>query len=623
LVKAVSKGKTVITGKVGQCEASYTVTVIGLKDVETGITVTNADNSEMKENIALSVEVLQSEAVREEHTNAFEQIESDVEEDNGFVENVQVYDITLLDGSGVVQPETIVDVEIPLEKGDDANTKSIYRIEDDGTATEMETEYFDGKLMFKTEHFSVYVLVTKRLVKTIETIRLNEDMVHICPEKTKTLEVDIYPQDADRKSLIWTSENEILVKVSNQGDITGIAEGTTTIKVAVENTNVSDECTVVVSHEFDLGVIIKEASCEEPGLKEYTCNDCGRIIREDIVPIGHTEVIDEKMEATCTASGLTEGKHCSRCNKILIPQETIPLKEHKFGEWVITKEPTAMENGEKQRICVECGMTEIEEEPIRTPESEKDTIVILKEEIADALANATGDKVIIVIPETDIPVQNIQIPVESMETVATAEKSLTVETNTAIVTLDPAALTALVEEVDKNVAIELKVAEIEEEMLSDEQKQAIEKETKEVVSVIAIEILCNGNTICDFNGGIVTVQIPFTPEEGMTGSEYAIAYVAENGTIEYLETIYAEGCLVVELEHFSEYVIFGKEKSTILLGDANGDGRVNSRDAVSILRYIIKLTNEKFDDLAADINGNGRVDSRDAVQILRKLIGLE
>ncbi|MBE5956295.1 MAG: hypothetical protein E7253_07565 [Lachnospiraceae bacterium] len=61
----------------------------------------------------------------------------------------------------------------------------------------------------------------------------------------------------------------------------------------------------------------------------------------------------------------------------------------------------------------------------------------------------------------------------------------------------------------------------------------------------------------------------------------------------------------------------------VLIGDVNGDGKVNSKDAVAILRYIIKLSNEQFDILAADVNENGKVDSRDAVQILRKLIGLQ
>ena len=32
---------------------------------------------------------------------------------------------------------------------------------------------------------------------------------------------------------------------------------------------------------------------------------------------GHKEVLDSAKEATCTNTGLTEGIHCSICNKII------------------------------------------------------------------------------------------------------------------------------------------------------------------------------------------------------------------------------------------------------------------------------------------------------------------
>lgn len=58
-------------------------------------------------------------------------------------------------------------------------------------------------------------------------------------------------------------------------------------------------------------------------------------------------------------------------------------------------------------------------------------------------------------------------------------------------------------------------------------------------------------------------------------------------------------------------------------GDINGDGKVNSADALLILRYSIGYKNAISDNalLNADANGDGRVNSADALIILRISIG--
>lgn len=51
-------------------------------------------------------------------------------------------------------------------------------------------------------------------------------------------------------------------------------------------------------------------------------------------------------------------------------------------------------------------------------------------------------------------------------------------------------------------------------------------------------------------------------------------------------------------------------------GDVNGDGKVNSTDAVLILRYAAQLGVD-IDTAAADVNGDGKINSTDAVLVLR------
>ena len=44
--------------------------------------------------------------------------------------------------------------------------------------------------------------------------------------------------------------------------------------------------------------------------------------------VPHTEVIDPAKEATCTETGLTEGKHCSVCGEVIMEQEVVPMVPH-------------------------------------------------------------------------------------------------------------------------------------------------------------------------------------------------------------------------------------------------------------------------------------------------------
>ncbi len=162
-----------------------------------------------------------------------------------------------------------------------------------------------------------------------------------------------------------------------------------------------------------LGHSWKEATCEEP----KTCKRCGKVEGK---AKGHTEVIDKKVEPTCTQSGLTEGKHCSVCNKVLQAQTKISALGHDYKS-VVTK-PTTTKQGYTTHTCTRCGDSYKDSytAPIEEPESlyiassiynvgdkyiskikAKTTVKTLKEKLSTNATNVTISNKGTTLKETD------------------------------------------------------------------------------------------------------------------------------------------------------------------------------------------------------------------------------
>ena len=161
-----------------------------------------------------------------------------------------------------------------------------------------------------------------------------------------------------------TAENGAVVKlnpgtktttyqaVQNNTDITYTAINIQNVKLGETNNrcggtyNFTDGAWVKTTSEHKYtDSVTTAAGCETEGVKTFTC-PCGDSYTEAIAALGHNEVIDKAVDPTCTATGLTEGKHCDRCDKVLVAQTQVSALGHKIEQHA---------NCTNAGVCTVCG----------------------------------------------------------------------------------------------------------------------------------------------------------------------------------------------------------------------------------------------------------------------------
>ena len=172
----------------------------------------------------------------------------------------------------------------------------------------------------------------------------------------------------------------------------------------------------------------------------------------------------------------------------------------------------------------------------------------------DKLVTDNGDKKTaeIDLSGTKSGITDVTLPTDAVKELAASEaESLTVKLPDVTVSFDDKALAAVAEQSSgTDLSLSVNVGAANNSNLTDAQKNAITGARE--LSVIEVSLSSNGEKISNFNGGSVTIDVPF--QWSMKGLLRAY-YIDENGNKSAIDVTYKNGVATLVLNHFSTYVV--------------------------------------------------------------------
>lgn len=115
----------------------------------------------------------------------------------------------------------------------------------------------------------------------------------------------------------------------------------------------------VTEHAWQAAVT--EPTCEDMGYTTYTCAHCGCSYISDLQnSLGHSYVLQNVKEATCTEAGYTGDLICTVCGDVKSRGEAVAALGHHYGPWTVTQEADCFTDGSREHTCSVCGFVEQE-----------------------------------------------------------------------------------------------------------------------------------------------------------------------------------------------------------------------------------------------------------------------
>ena len=288
------------------------------------------------------------------------------------------------------------------------------------------------------------------------------------------------------------------------------------------------------------------ATCKAPA----NCSICGQSYGEKN-PSNHTggtEVRNQK-EATTTTEGYTGDTYCLGCGEKIASGMVSPKLPSSGGgsssgggggsSTPSVTIPVSSDHGGAKLSATISGSTA--------------TVSVSGKEIDKVIAD--GAKSVTVDLSRLSKVDSVKLPASIIAKTEDAEDTrLTIRLPDGAVELDEAALESIAS--GKTVTVSVQQAK-----LTNAQQEAVSS-LAQVAVVVDVDIVVGTVKQSAFNGGRLTISIPYIPEKGEDTSTLAVWYIRDNGSIENKGGSYdaKSGCFVFETDHLSRYLLVHTEQ---------------------------------------------------------------
>lgn len=222
-----------------------------------------------------------------------------------------------------------------------------------------ETEMQDSDFDTTNPTASPATITVAAKTVAVDSVAVSPTSLNLEVGQTGTLTATVKPGNATNKTVTWTTSNDKVATVDNNGVVTAVGKGTATITAAAGGKTAT--CTVTVKepahvHDADVTVDAKASTCKEQGWEAYyKCSKCGAVVDKDgkaaeikYLPLAAHKLTETKaVPATCTEDGTEAYWTCSVCKKMFADKDgkkeiKAPVKIDALGHDIVKNEDPAV-----------------------------------------------------------------------------------------------------------------------------------------------------------------------------------------------------------------------------------------------------------------------------------------